>query len=97
MADYSVRFTARARGDLNAIRRWLLQPGSGLRANLKIARISQALAELQFKPDRWPAAPFPEFRQRVIEGHSIIYRIDSDAMEVTVMRVFGPYQARSAP
>jgi plasmid stabilization system protein ParE len=95
MTDYSVRFTARARRDLNAIRRWLLQPGSGLRASLKIARISRALAELQFRPDRWPAAYVPGFRQRVVEGHSIIYRIDSDAMEVTVMRVFGPFQDRS--
>jgi len=52
MTDYSVTFTARARRDLNAIRKWLLQPGSGLKAQLRIVRISRALAELQFRQDR---------------------------------------------
>ncbi|WP_372706757.1 type II toxin-antitoxin system RelE/ParE family toxin [Brevundimonas sp.] len=95
MTDYSVFFTARARRDLNAIRKWLLQPGSGLKAQLRIARISRALAELQFRPDRWPANTAPGTRQRLIEGHTIIYKIDAEAMEVTVMRVFGPCQDRT--
>lgn len=96
MTDYSVHFTARARRDLNAIRRWLLQPGSGLKAQLKIARISRALAELQFRPDRWPAHATPGMRQRLIEGHVVVYKIDADALTVTVMRVFGPFQDRSS-
>lgn len=97
MTDYAVYFTARSRRDLNAIRRWLLQPGSGLRARLKMARISRAIAELQFRPDRWPQSSKPGLRQRVVEGHTIIYKMDEQALEVTVMRVFGPFQDRSEP
>lgn len=96
MTDYSVYFTARARRDLNAIRKWLLQPGSGLKAQLKVARISRALAELQFRPDRWPAGSAPGMRQQLIEGHTVIYKIDAGVREVTVMRIFGPFQDRSA-
>jgi len=36
----------------------------------------------------------PGTRQRLIEGHTVIYKIDSEALEVTVMRVFGPGQHR---
>ena len=97
MTDYAVYFTARSRRDLNAIRTWLRQPGSGLRARLRVARISRALAELQFRPERWPASPKPGLRQQIIEGHTIVYKVDDAVMEVTVIRVFGPRQDRSAP
>jgi hypothetical protein len=50
MEGYSIAFSARARTDLLALRRWRSRPGSGLKARLKIARISRALAELQFSP-----------------------------------------------
>lgn len=97
MTDYSVCFTARARRDLIAIRKWLLQPGSGLKAQLRIARISRALVELQFRPDRWPPGAVDGTRQRLIEGHTIVYKCNAAAKAVTVMRVFGPFQDRSTP
>ncbi|MFC7379053.1 type II toxin-antitoxin system RelE/ParE family toxin [Brevundimonas sp. GCM10030266] len=97
MTDYAVYFTARSRRDLNLIGKWLLQPGSGLKARLRMTRISRAVAELQFRPDRWPGSAKPGLRQRVVEGHTIIYKIDEQALEVTVMRVFGPRQDRADP
>ncbi|QDH74135.1 type II toxin-antitoxin system RelE/ParE family toxin [Brevundimonas sp. M20] len=97
MTDYAVYFTAQSRRDLNAIRRWLLQPGSGLKARLKMTRISRALIELQFRPDRWPQSSTLGLRQHVIEGHTILYKLDEQAQEVTVMRVFSPYQNRTEP
>jgi len=51
---YRVIFTARARADLLAARRWLSQPGSGLKARLRSARITRAIVELQLTPFRWP-------------------------------------------
>ena len=97
MVDYVVVLSARSRLDLNAIRRWLTQPGSGLRAQLKIARIGRALTELQFAPDRWPIDPQTGVRRRVVDGHLIAYRVDVERLEVRVLRVFGPYQDRSEP
>ena len=60
-----------------------------------MAQITRALAEIQFRPDRWPASQFPNARERLVEGHTIVYRIDSSAMEVTVIRIFGPHQDRA--
>ena len=97
MTDYAVSFTARSRRDLNVIGKWLLQPGSGLNARLKMTRNSRAVAELQFTPDRGPGSAKPGLRQRVVEGHTIIYKIDEQAREVTVMRIFGLFQNRSTP
>lgn len=94
MEGYSIAFAARARIDLLALRRWLSQPGSGLRARLKIARISRALAELQFSPERWPASRHESARERVVEGYLIVYRVDDDRRQVRILRVFGPYQDR---
>ena len=95
MKGYDLVLSARSRSDLIAIRQWLSQPGSGLRARLRMARISRALAELRFDPARWPTGPHPEARQRVVEGHVIIYRLDEQARQVRIIRVFAPYQDRS--
>ena len=95
MPDYAVVFTARARIDLLALRRWLSQPGSGLKARLKIARISRALAELQFSPGRWPVSRHEGAKERVVDGYLIVYRIDGGRGQVRILRVFGPYQDRS--
>jgi plasmid stabilization system protein ParE len=95
-APYEVELTAMARSDLLAARRWLTQPGSGLRARLRLARISRALVELEFAPLRWSKGPFPDTRQRFVDGYTLIYRIDDAANAVTVLRVFAPYQDRSS-
>lgn len=89
-----VVFSARSRADLLAVRRWLLQPGSGLKASLKLARINRALVELQYAPLRWPEGETPGTRERPVEGHRILYRID-DSHTLTVLRVFGPFQDRT--
>ena len=94
MEGYALLFTARARRDLLALRRWLSQPGSGLPARLKIARISRALAELQFSPGRWPEGRHGA-RERVVDGYLIAYRIDDARKQVRVLRIFGPYQDRA--
>lgn len=96
MAEYAVLVMARAQADLIELRRWLSQPGSGLRAQLKITRISRALNELRFTPNRWPAGPAAGSRQRFVEGYALVYRIDDASMQVRVIRVFGPRQDRSA-
>lgn len=95
MADYTIFLSARSRRDLNAIQRWLNQPGSGLKARLKVARITRALSELQFTPGRWPVGEHSGARQRPIEGHTVIYRIDERAKQVRTIRIFGPFQDRS--
>jgi plasmid stabilization system protein ParE len=94
-ADWSVTFTARARSDLLAVRRWLNQPGSGLRARLRLARINRALVELRLAPRRWPVGDGAGVRERPVEGHRIFYRVDEAARVVTILRVFGPFQDRS--
>ncbi|WP_295166211.1 type II toxin-antitoxin system RelE/ParE family toxin [uncultured Brevundimonas sp.] len=92
---YQVIFTARARVDLLAVRRWLHQPGSGLKARLRSARITRAIVELQFTPFRWPEGDVAGVRERPVEGHRILYRIDEVHDSISVLRVFGPFQDRS--
>ena len=95
MEGYALVFTARARIDLLALRRWLSQPGSGLPARLKIARISRALAELRFAPARWPEGRHGGARERVVDGYLIVYRVDDARERVRVLRIFAPYQDRN--
>ena len=95
MTDYIVSFTARSRGDLLEARRWLNQPGSGSKARLKMAKITRALAELRFSPERWPHSPYPNVRRRFVEGYTAYYRIDEKAGRVRIIRIFGPGQDRS--
>ena len=92
---YDVALTARSRADLLAARRWLTQPGSGLRARLRLARINRAFVELEFAPLRWRQGPHPDTRQRLVDGYTIIYRVDEGRRLVSVLRVFGPFQDRS--
>jgi hypothetical protein len=94
---YRVIFTARARADLLAARRWLSQPGSGLKARLRSARITRAIVELQFTPFRWPEGQTSGVRERPVEGHRILYQVDDPAHTISLLRVFGPFQDRTAP
>lgn len=92
---YQVIFTARARVDLLAVRRWLYQPGSGLKARLRSARITRAIVELQFTPFRWPEGQTSGVRERPVESHRILYRIDDGDRTISIIRVFGPFQDRA--
>ncbi len=95
MTEYVLALSARAEADLLAARRWLEQPGSGLRARLRLARINRAIAELRFAPDRWPVGPIEGVKERLVEGYIIAYQVDRSRLRIRVMRVFGPYQDRS--
>ena len=92
---YELEFTDRARADLLQARRWLSQPGSGLRAQLRLARINRAIIELEFAPLRWALGRHPEVRVRLVEGHSVHYSVDLDKRTILVRRVFGPRQDQS--
>lgn len=94
---FEVALTVRARSDLVRHRAWLTQPGSGLRARLRLSRISRALVELQFSPLRWPQGPYRAVRERFVDGYTIRYVVDESAMVVTILRIFGPYQDRATP
>ena len=95
MSELLLVISARARADLLATRRWLGQPGSGLKARLKMARINRAISELRLAPERWPFGPIDGVRERLIEGYVVLYRPDRSAGRVDVLRVFGPFQDRS--
>lgn len=92
---YQVVFTAQARVDLLAVRRWLYQPGSGLKARLRSARITRAIVELQFTPFRWPEGQTSGVRERPVESHRILYRINDADRTISIIRVFGPFQDRA--
>jgi len=62
---------------------------------LRLARINRALVELRLAPLRWPEGDSGGVRERPVEGHRIVYRIDEAARAVTILRVFGPFQDRS--
>ena len=97
MVQYSIVVSARARADLLAARRWLSQPGSGLKARLTMARINRAILELGFAPERWAIGDMGGVRERFVEGYAVHYRFDSSKGRIVVLRVFGRYQNRSEP
>ncbi|CAN5444082.1 hypothetical protein BH10PSE1_BH10PSE1_16160 [soil metagenome] len=94
--QYFLDLTDRARLDLLAARRWLNQPGSGLRAQLRLARLNRALIELQFAPMRWAFGRHSDVRVRLAEGYSIYYSVDDERRIVVVRRIFGPHQDQTA-
>lgn len=97
MVQYSIVVSARARADLLAVRRWLSQPGSGLKARLTMARINRAISELSFAPERWAIGSIDGVRERFVEGYAVLYRFDDFPGRILVLRVFGRYQNRSEP
>lgn len=87
--------TRAALRDLDALRRWLTQPGSGERARTKRRDIVDALREIGEDPDRWPvSSDHAGTRERHVHGYSIRYEVDADTGKVLILRVFGPGQNR---
>lgn len=84
--------------DLAIIWRWLSQPGAGRAAARKRSNLDRALADLGISPCRWPYRDHRGRRQRIVEGYTIVYRVEVDtgnndtAGDVVVIRVFGPGQ-----
>ena len=91
----------RARDDLEAARRWLMQPGSGPAAWRKLDAILAAIEGLRDHPCRFPLGPHPGVRERPCAGGGrALYRVrpdtgrDDTAGDVRVLRVYGPGQDR---
>ncbi|WP_264664594.1 type II toxin-antitoxin system RelE/ParE family toxin [Azospirillum fermentarium] len=89
--------------DLDAIQRWLLQPGSGVTARAKLRRLINSIRQLEHTPERWPAGDHPGVREIPVEGCRVMYEVHSGmitaqgvAGTVRILRVFGPGQDRSA-
>ena len=97
MVQHSLVVSARARADLLAARRWLNQPGSGLKARLTMARINRAISQLGFAPGRWAIGGIDDVRERFVEGYAVLYRFDNSRGRILILRVFGPYQNRAEP
>ena len=96
----SIRLSPAAEEDLEAIRAWLSQPGSGPRAWARRRVIAQAVRDLAHHPCRYPLGEHEGVRERPVEGHRVLYAVvpdtgdDRTAGDVLVLRVFGPGQSR---
>ena len=96
----SIRLSPAAEEDLEAIRAWLSQPGSGPRAWARRRAIAQAIRDLARHPSRYPVGEHEGVRGRSVEGHRVLYAVvpdtgdDRTAGDVLVLRVFGPGQSR---
>lgn len=97
----TLSYAPRAREDLEAIRRWLTQPGSGPRARRRLATIRAAINRLREHPCRYPVGQHPGVRELPYEGgYRALYEVlpdtggDDTAGDVRVLRVFGPGQSR---
>jgi plasmid stabilization system protein ParE len=88
--------------DLENIRRWYSQPGSGAAARRRVQLIRAGIRALKKDPVLWPRGAKVGTRELHVEGHTVVYTVDPDtglrktAGNVTVLRVFGPGQDRSS-
>ena len=96
-------YAREARDDLDAVRRWLTQPGSGPTARRVLQRIRSEIRHLQQSPNQWRIGPDPGVREMPCAGgYRVLYRLDpdtgraADVGDVLVLRIFGPGQDRCA-
>lgn len=94
-------YTEKAGDDLDAVRRWLTQPGAGPSARRRLVAIRAAIRRLSQYPCRYPVGQHPGVRELPCAGgYRALYRVapdtgrDETAGDVLVLRVFGPGQAR---
>jgi plasmid stabilization system protein ParE len=86
--------------DLDATKRWLLQPGSGEAARDKLRTIRQSIRQLERTPCRWAVGDHDGVREIPVGGYRVMYEVDADtgdnetAGNVRVLRVFGPHMSR---
>ena len=90
-----------ARGDIDAIRRWLTQPGSGTAAWRRITAIRAAINRLREHPCLHPVGQHLGVRELPCDGgYRALYEVlpdtgrDQTAGDVRILRVFGPGQDR---
>ena len=98
----ALRYTAGAIADLDAIRRWQTQPGSGAAALRRLLRLRAAIRALGSTPYRYPEGDHAGVREMPTpSGHRVMYIITpepgphSEPGDVIVLRVFGPGQSRT--
>lgn len=95
-------FAPRARDDLEALRRWLAQPGSGRTARRRMRAIRTAINRLREHPCLYPVGQHPGVRELPCDGGCrVLYEVrpdtgsDATAGDIRVLRVFGPGQSRN--
>ena len=95
-------YTNRALADLDAIRRWLTQPGAGPAAQRKLAAIRADIRRLKQHPCQCPVGEHPGARELPCAGgYRVLYEVIPDtgssatAGNMRVLRVYGPGQDRS--
>jgi plasmid stabilization system protein ParE len=94
-------YAPQARDDLDSIRLWLTQPGSGPAARRRLTAIRLAINRLLDHPCLYPVGPHPGVRELPCDGgYRALYDVLPDtgrsetAGNVRVLRVFGPGQSR---
>lgn len=96
----TLRYTDEAVADLDAIRRWQTQPGSGEAAIRRVKAIRTAVRTLLDVPCLYAISDHPGLRELICQGHIVIYSLHPDtgrndtAGDVTVLRIFGPRRLR---
>ena len=95
-------YASRALADLDTVRGWLTQPGSGPRARRKLISIWIAIERLRDYPCLYTFGDHPGVREAPTDGgYRALYRVYPDtghnetAGDVVVLRVFGPRQSRA--
>lgn len=95
-----LRYTDDAIRDLEGVRRWQFQPGSGPAAIRRVKAIQAAIRNLKRMPCLYAAVDHPGVRELPCEGHRVMYVVEPDTErndssgDVLVLRVFGPGQSR---
>ena len=96
-----LRYTNKALADLDAVTRWLTQPGAGPAARRRLTAIWTAIEQLRQHPCLYPAIQHTDVRELPCDGgYRALYRVhpdtgrDNTAGDVRVLRVFGPGQDR---
>ncbi len=94
-------YAPRAREDLDEIRHWLTQPGSGPAARRRLRAIRASIDRFRQHPSRYPVGQHAGVRELPCDGgYRALYCVvpatgrDETAGEVRVLRVFGPGQSR---
>ncbi|HEY8288278.1 MAG TPA: type II toxin-antitoxin system RelE/ParE family toxin [Acetobacteraceae bacterium] len=97
----ALRYTDKALADLDAIRHWLTQAGSGPAARRRLMAIRAAISRLRQQPCLYPVGQHPGVRELPCDGgYRALYRVTPDtghnetAGDVRVLRMFGPGQSR---
>ena len=73
--------TEDAINDLDAVRGWQRQPGSGAAGRRRVKAIPAAIRELRAAPCRFRRGDDPGTRQLTLQRHVVIYEVDPDTGE----------------